>query len=127
MAKKLKLQERRAVIPSRRSLAACRPLGFLAAVCIEPPYALLVSFIGVAGAQFNFARGQGSQWYDSLSERLDRDQYHFDEVIFETIPTAQADCAAIIRPILDQIANAGGAAASPIFDNQGRYIPLRRS
>jgi hypothetical protein len=29
MAKKLKLQERRAVIPSRRSLAACRPLGFL--------------------------------------------------------------------------------------------------
>src|SRR5665811_338210 len=29
VAKKLKLQERRAVIPSRRSLAACRPLGFL--------------------------------------------------------------------------------------------------
>src|SRR5450830_1580510 len=27
--KKLKLQERRAVIPCRRSLAACRPLGFL--------------------------------------------------------------------------------------------------
>src|SRR5664279_1010595 len=26
---KIKLQERRAVIPSRRSLAACRPLGFL--------------------------------------------------------------------------------------------------
>jgi hypothetical protein len=29
VAKKLKLQERRAVIPSRRSLVACRPLGFL--------------------------------------------------------------------------------------------------
>ena len=29
VAKKLKLQERRAVIPSRRSLAAWRPLGFL--------------------------------------------------------------------------------------------------
>src|ERR1035437_7555441 len=28
VAKKLKLQERRAVIPSRRSLAACRPLHF---------------------------------------------------------------------------------------------------
>src|SRR3981081_4353032 len=27
-AKKLKLQESRVVIPSRRSLAACRPLGF---------------------------------------------------------------------------------------------------
>src|ERR1035437_10119655 len=30
--KKLKLQERRAVIPSRRSLAACRPLGFFRAI-----------------------------------------------------------------------------------------------
>src|ERR1019366_7940462 len=29
VAKKLKLQESRVVIPSRRSLAACRPLGFL--------------------------------------------------------------------------------------------------
>ena len=29
VAKQLKLQERRAVIPSRRSLAVCRPLGFL--------------------------------------------------------------------------------------------------
>jgi hypothetical protein len=28
MVKKLKLQERRAVVLSRRSLAACRPLGF---------------------------------------------------------------------------------------------------
>src|SRR5450759_3425897 len=32
VAKKLKLQERREVIPSRRSLAACRPLGFLGAI-----------------------------------------------------------------------------------------------
>jgi hypothetical protein len=32
MVKKLKLQERRAVIPSPRSLAACRPLEFLGAI-----------------------------------------------------------------------------------------------
>jgi hypothetical protein len=32
VAKKLKLQERRAVIPSRRSFAACRPLGFFGAI-----------------------------------------------------------------------------------------------
>jgi hypothetical protein len=32
VAKKLKLQERRAVIPSRRSLAACRPLHFFGAI-----------------------------------------------------------------------------------------------
>src|ERR1035437_2621828 len=32
VAKKLKLQERRAIIPSRRSLAACRPLHFFEAI-----------------------------------------------------------------------------------------------
>jgi hypothetical protein len=106
--------------------AIMQSLNDLAAVGIEPPYAVLVSLIGVAGAQFNFARGQDSAWYDNLSDRLDRDQYHFDEVIFETIPTTPAECASIIRPIIDQMANAGGKATSPVFDNQGRYIPLRR-
>jgi hypothetical protein len=104
-----------------------RRLNDLAAVGVEPPYALLVSLVGVAGARFNFARGQDSQWHDNLSYPLDRDQYHFDEVILETIPTAHAECASIIRPILDQMANAGGNATSPIFDNQGHYIPLKRS
>jgi Putative DNA-binding domain len=101
-----------------------RSLKDVAAVGIEPPYALLVSLVGVAGARFNFARGQNSQWDDNLSDRLDRDQYHFDEVLFETIPTARTECASIIRPILDQMANAGGKATSPIFDDQGRYISL---
>lgn len=102
-----------------------RSLNDLAAVGIEPPYALLVSRIGVAGARFNFAREQAYHWSDNLGDSLDRDQYHIDEVIFETIPTAQAECASIIRPILDQMANAGGKATSPIFDNRGRYIPLK--
>ncbi len=106
--------------------ATIRSLNDLASVGIEPPCALLVSLIGVTGAQFNPSRGANSQWYDNLSNRLDRDQYHFDEVIFETAPTARADCAAIVRPILDQIANAGGAAASTIFDSQGHYIPPER-
>jgi hypothetical protein len=97
-----------------------RSLNDLAALGIEPPYALLVSLVGVTGARFKFAR---AQWHDELSNPLDRDQYHFDEVILETIPTAQAECASIIRPILDQMANAGGNATSPIFDNHGHYIP----
>jgi len=100
-----------------------RNLNDLAAV---PPYALLVSLIGVAGARFSFARGQNSRWPDDLSDCLDRDQSHFDEVIFETIPTTHAECARIIRPILDQMANAGGKATSPIFDIQGRYIQARQ-
>jgi hypothetical protein len=99
-----------------------RSLRDLVTVGVEPPYALLVSLVGVAGAQFSFSRGHAYQWSDDLGESLDRDQYHFDEVIFETIPSNQADCAGVIRPILDQMANAGGKAMSPIFDDQGRYI-----
>jgi hypothetical protein len=104
-----------------------RSLNDLAAVGVEPPYVLLASFVSVAGGRFNFARSDGQNWFDHLGDPLDRDQYHFDEVIFETIPADQAQCASIIRPILDQMSNAGGKATSPIFDNQGHYIPLQRS
>jgi len=103
-----------------------RSLNDLAAIGIESPHALLVSLIGVASARFNFARDPNSRWCDNLGDHLDRDQYHFDEVIFETIPTTPSECADIIRPILDQMANAGGRATSPIFDDQGRYIPPTR-
>jgi hypothetical protein len=103
-----------------------RSLRDLAAVGIEPPYALLVSLVGVVGALFNFVRGLGREWYDSLGDPLDRDQYYFDEVIFETIPSTLEECASTIRPILDQMANSGGKATSPIFDDQGSYIPLRK-
>jgi hypothetical protein len=104
-----------------------RSLKDLAAVCVEPPYALLVTLVGVTGARFNFVRGGSPVWHDDLSDRLDRDQYHFDEVILETIPTTLEESANTIRSILDQMANAGGRATSPIFDNQGHYIPLQRS
>ena len=101
-----------------------RILNDLAGVGVEPPYALLVSLIGVTGARINFTRNVGDDWIDNLGGTLDRDQYHFDEAIFETIPS-EAEIAGI-RPILDQMANAGGRATSPIFDAQGRYIPRRR-
>jgi len=101
-----------------------RNLRDLAAVGVEPPYALLVSLIGVAGARFNTARSPGHNWAGDYSEILDRDQYHFDEVIFETLPTNEAECAGVMRPVLDQIANAGGNAKSRIFDDQGNYIAV---
>ena len=105
---------------------AIRKLNDLAAIGIEPPYAMLVSLIGVKGARLNLARGANAAWYDNLGETLDRDQYHFAEVIFESVPKTPKECAAIVRPILDQIANAGGAASSPTYDQQGDYISPRR-
>jgi hypothetical protein len=105
---------------------AFRKLNDLAAISVEPPYALLVSLIGVKDARFNLARGANATWYDNLGDTLDRDQYHFAEVIFELVPKTPDECAAIVRPILDQIANAGGAASSPTYDQQGNYISPRR-
>ena len=63
---------------------------------------------------------------DFATNPLDRDQYHFDEAIFETIPS-EAEIAGIVRPILDQMASASGRATSPIFDAQGHYIQASMS
>jgi hypothetical protein len=53
---------------------------------------VLASVIGVAGTRLSFVRGaQG--WMDEPSDPLDRDQFHFDEVILETIPADLAECA----------------------------------
>jgi hypothetical protein len=78
-----------------------RKLSDLAGIGIEPPYAVLVSLIGVKGARFNFARGANTAWYDSLGDPLDRDQFHFGEVIVETIPADPEEGAEALRLILD--------------------------
>lgn len=92
---------------------------------VQPPFAFLVSLLGVKSARFNLAP-DGGAWYDHLGDPLDRDQYHFDEIIFETIPETAAEFAEIARPLLDQIANAGGASMSPSFDRSGHFIEPRR-
>jgi hypothetical protein len=92
---------------------------------VEPPFALLVSLLGVRGAHFNFAP-HGGAWYDNLGEALDRDQYHFGEIIFETIPQSATDFAHVARPLLDQLANAGGRPSSISFDRQGNYVESQR-
>lgn len=97
----------------------------LEAFGIEPPFALLVSLLGVRGARFNFAP-HGGAWYDNLGDALDRDQYHFGEIIFETIPQSATDFAQIARPLLDQLANAGGNSSSISFDRQGHYVEPQR-
>jgi hypothetical protein len=45
----------------------------------------------------------------------DRDQLHFGEVILEELATVKQGCAAILRPILDQLANAAGCVSAQGF------------
>lgn len=102
-------------------------LADLTALGVQPPFLVLVSLIGVAGTRFNSARGPNAVYYDNLSNQLERDQYLLDEVLFETIPATQEECAQAMRPILDQLANAGGNARSPVFDEHGRYISFNQA
>jgi hypothetical protein len=104
-----------------------RKLGDLVAIGVEPPYVIMVSLYGVLGAHLNFRRGLNARYLDELGYALDRDQYHPQEVLLETVPQDVQRCAVALKPILDQIANAGGAARSPIFDTQGNYIPIDRA
>src|SRR5882724_7382657 len=44
---------------------------------------------------------------------LDRDQYHFSEMVIEDVPAEPHAYAQPLRPLLDQVANAAGRPKSP--------------
>ncbi|WP_152977509.1 hypothetical protein [Bradyrhizobium pachyrhizi] len=84
-----------------------------------PPFVVLVSLIGVKGLPYSFAMERGI--FEDEAGILDRDQFHFSEVIIEDVPDDAYEYARLIRPLLDQTANAAGRATSPSFDAQGRF------
>lgn len=94
----------------------------LSEIRVEPPYAVLVSFLTAEQGQFNFAPVGESAWYNFMGSHTDRGQYDFKEVIFDTVPADFSACAALMKPTLDQVAHAGGVPASPSFDKNGAFI-----
>jgi hypothetical protein len=85
-----------------------------------PPFVVLVSLVGVKGVRYSFAMDGGTIFEDETGI-LDRDQFHFSEVVIEDIPADPYEYAKLIRPLLDQTANAAGRATSPSFDHTGRF------
>ena len=59
--------------------------------------------------------------FEDVAGVLDRDQFHFSEMIIEDVPFDRHEYAKLIRPLLDQTANAAGRATSPSFDHTGRF------
>ncbi len=90
----------------------------LALGCV-PPFALLVSLIGVKGVQYSFTMGR-SVFEDEMGI-FDRDQFHFSEVVVEDVPSDPKEYAKLLRPLLDQTANAAGRSATPSFDESGKF------
>jgi hypothetical protein len=101
-----------------------KKLNDLAKVDVEPPFAILVSLYGVLGVQLSFERNPLGGYSDDHGEAFDRDQYHPQEVLIETLPQNVKECAVALRPILDQIANAAGRTQSSIFNAEGSYLPV---
>ncbi len=88
---------------------------------VEPPIAILASLINVQDMRFIREFYNNALLEDMPSERLVRDQYHFVETIFETIPNDYRVAAKRMRGTLDHLANAAGCGASPNFDAAGNY------
>lgn len=64
-----------------------------------------VRFEAYRGPTSHFARGIEGQ-------TADRDQFHFTEVILESMPATRQECASILAPMLDQLANASGRVSA---------------
>lgn len=84
------------------------------------PYVLLVSMVGVKGVTYSFAMADGVIFEDEAGV-LDRDQFHFPALILDEAPRDPYEYAKLLRPLLDQIANAAGRARTPSFDQDGRF------
>jgi Putative DNA-binding domain len=85
----------------------------------DPPLAILASVIGLRDrsltAEFHTFRGMEMVL-------ADRDQLHLAEAILEEVPAGNPDCATMLRPMLDQLANAAGLQSAPSFDQAGKYL-----
>jgi hypothetical protein len=84
------------------------------------PYLLLVSLMGVRGIPYSFAMDAGTLFEDEAGT-LDRDQFHFTELVIDDVPLDPYEYAKLLRPLLDQIANAAGRAKTPSFQHDGRF------
>ena len=85
----------------------------------EGPFAILVSLIGMSDVRYSFSCGNSV--FEDEAGILDRDQLHFSELIVESVPADPYEYAPQLRPLLDQTANAAGRAATPSFDDSGRF------
>jgi hypothetical protein len=75
----------------------------------------------VKDAPYRFTSIQGGHDWDHETGTLDRDQFHFAELIVEAIPSDPYEYAKVLRPLFDEIANAAGRGSAVSFDHTGAY------
>lgn len=109
--------ERNVIDGVRRYLPALAALGVL------PPYAVLMSLLGVREVSYDRPTMDEIDDGEAKLRRFDRDVAAVREVQIESVPATWDDqtVAALLRPAFDEIANAAGLLATPNFDQSGRW------
>jgi hypothetical protein len=78
----------------------------------EPPFAIMASLVNVKGKRFLQDFLENPHLEDLPSMMLSRDQYHFVESIFESVPEDDGDAGKQLKATLDHLANAAGLPSS---------------
>jgi len=99
-----------------REILQCgsRLLGLLRRLELDPPYVVMLSFLGVQG----YGMFVGSMRWQSNAHQIERDNLFLDEVILED---PGADFAKAMRPAFDQVWNACGWPRSLNYDEAGNW------
>jgi hypothetical protein len=92
--------------------ALSRYIKFLSRIQVEPPFAVLLSLLGVIG----MCTPPSSFGFDS-GNPIDRDHLLLPEILIDDL---SRDVDVILRPIFDSIWNAAGHECSPSYDGNGR-------
>ena len=91
-----------------------RLLSLLRRLEIDPPYVVMLSFLGVRG----YGMFVGSMRWQSNAHQIERDHLFLDEIILED---ANLDIARALRPAFDQVWNACGWPRSLNYDEHGNW------
>lgn len=89
-------------------------LRFLRDLEIDPPYAVMASFLGVRG----YGMFAGPMRWHEQAHPIERDQLFVEEVVLNDF---EDDFARVMRPVFDQVWNACGWPRSINYDQAGNW------
>jgi hypothetical protein len=82
----------------------------------NPPFFVMVSFLGVQG--YKIALQRSEHHIAEYTKEIDRNNLIIPEVMIEDF---DANLAEVLRPIFDAVWNAAGATESPNYDETGKF------
>jgi len=85
-------------------------------LAIEPPFFIMVSFLGVKGYKIVFQKSE--HYIAEFTNEIDRMNLIIPEVIVENF---DVNLSEVMKPIFDTIWNAAGYIASPNYDTSGKF------